>query len=111
MKFCGRCGSSSHGEGEKSLSLIARNIGFLVKNIPSAGRKAESYFGEAIKVAGKIGAKGILGQAYLDLGRLHRAKNRKAQATECFEKAVEALTACGAVTYLEQAEEALVSLK
>jgi class 3 adenylate cyclase/tetratricopeptide (TPR) repeat protein len=99
------------GENERSLSLIAKNIGFLVKNVPSAGKKAESYFGEAIKVAGKIGAKGILGQAYLDLGRLHRAKNRKTQATECFEKAVEALAACGAVTYLEQAEEALASLK
>lgn len=99
------------GEKEKSFSLFAKNIGFLVKNIPLAGKKAEAYYGKAIEVSEEIGAKGNLGQAYLDLGRLHSAKKRDAQATECFTKAIEAFKRCDAKAYLRQAEEALASLK
>lgn len=99
------------GESERSLSLVAKNIGFLVKNIPSASKKAEAYFGKAIEVAGEIGAKGILGLAYLDLARVHKAKKRDAQATECLTKAIETLTNCGATAYLKQAKEALASVK
>jgi len=99
------------GESERSLSLIAKNIGFLVKNVPLAGKKAEAYYAKAIEVAKEIGAKGILGQACLDLGRLHRAKKRDAQAGECFAMAVEAFTKCNATAYLQQAEEELASVK
>ena len=49
-----------------SLSSMAKNIGFILKNVPSAGKKAEDHFNKAIEVAKEIGAKGTLGQAYLD---------------------------------------------
>lgn len=93
------------GESDKSLSLIAKNIGFLVKNIPSASKKAEVYYGKAIEVAEEIGAHGTLGQVYLDLGRLQQARKRKAQAVDCFDKAVGAFTRCNATAYLKEAEE------
>jgi tetratricopeptide (TPR) repeat protein len=64
------------GSGPKSLSILAKNIGFLVKNVPLAGRKAEQHFNKAINMAKEIGANGILGQTYLDLGLLHKAKKR-----------------------------------
>jgi len=99
------------GESEKSLSLIAKNIAFLIRNMPLASKKAEAYFGKAIEVATEIGAKGILGLAYLDLARLHIAKKRDAQATECLTKAIETFKRCGATSYLKQAQEALESLK
>jgi len=44
------------GAGPKSLSTIARNIGFIVKNGPSAGKKAEDHFNKAIEVSREIGA-------------------------------------------------------
>ncbi|GAI10282.1 unnamed protein product [marine sediment metagenome] len=68
------------GEGPISLSTVAKNIGFLIKNVPFASKKAEAHFKKAIEVAKEIGAKGVLGQAYLDLGLLHRAKGRTDQA-------------------------------
>ena len=60
----------------KSFSLIAKNIGFLVKNVPFASIKAEGHLNKAIEVAKEIGAQGILGQAYLDLGLLHKRKKK-----------------------------------
>jgi len=51
------------GEGERSLSLIAKNIGFLVKNIPLARKKAEAYFGKAIETFKRCGATTYLKQA------------------------------------------------
>jgi len=98
------------GEGPKSFSFLAKNIGFLMKNIPFASQKAETHFNKAIEAAKEIGAKGILGQAYLDLCLLHRAKKRKDQARECISKAIQIFEECEAETYVKQAKKALVSL-
>ena len=98
------------GEGPKSLSFLAKNIGFLMKNIPFASQKAEAHFNKAIEAAKEIGAKGILGQAYLNLCLLHRAKRRKDQARECISEAIQIFEECEAETYVKQAKEALASL-
>jgi tetratricopeptide (TPR) repeat protein len=98
------------GGGEKSLSFFLKNIGFLVKTVPFAARKAEGYFHKAIDTAKEIGAKSILGQAYLDLGRLHKAKGRLADARTCISQAVQSFEECEADVYLQQAREALASL-
>ncbi|GEM_PF-2082870 len=58
----------------------------------------------------KIGAKGVQGQAYLDLGRLHKAKGRSDQARGCFIEAAEILEECESEVFLKQANEALASL-
>ena len=76
----------------------------------AAASKAECHFNEAIKVADEIGAKWMLGLAYLDLGRLHRAKNRQHEARECLSKAVDCFDRCEAEIYLKQAQEAMDSL-
>jgi tetratricopeptide (TPR) repeat protein len=92
-----------------SLTTMAKNVGFILKNVPSAGKKAEDHFNKAIEAAKEIGAKGTLGQAYLDLGRLHKAKGRSDQARECFIAAVEMLEECQSQVFLKQAKEALTS--
>jgi len=97
--------------GPKSFSLIAKNIGFLVKNVPFAGKKAEDHFNKAIEVSKEIGAKMCLGRAYLDLGLLHKAKNRTSLASECISEAIQLFEKCHAGIYLQQAREALVSLE
>jgi tetratricopeptide (TPR) repeat protein len=97
--------------GPKSLSFLSKNIGFLVKTIPFADRKAETCFNTAIEVSKEIGAKGILGQSYLDLSFLHKAKNRTHQAKECISQAIQLFEKCEADVYLKQAKGTLESLE
>ena len=99
------------GAGPMSLSTIAKNIGFLIKNVPLADKKAQFHFNKAIETAKEIGAKGFLGLAYLDLGLLHKAKKRKDQAKKCISEAVQLFEQCEADVYLKQANEALESLQ
>ena len=99
-------------EGSSSISplSIARNIAFLVKNVPFADKKAASHFNRAIEIATEIGARSISGPAYLDWGLLHKAKKRKDQARECISKAIELFEKCDATVYLEKAKKALEPL-
>ena len=94
----------------KSLAFLIRNIGFLVKNVPIADKKAEFHFNNAIEVAKEIGSKSYLGQAYLSLGFLHKARSRVDQARKCISEAVLIFEQCEANVFLKQAKNALESL-
>jgi len=89
---------------------MAKNIGFLAKNVPFAGKKAEEHFNNAIELYKEIGMKSSLGQAYLSLGLLYKASKRTDQARQCFLEAIDLFEKCEAETYLKQANEALDSL-
>jgi class 3 adenylate cyclase/tetratricopeptide (TPR) repeat protein len=93
-----------------SLSIIAKNIGFLVKNVPFATKKAEEHFNKAIELFKEIGMKGYLGQAYLSLGLLYKASKKSDQARQCISEAINIFQGCRAEVYLKQAKEALDSL-
>ncbi len=92
------------------LAALIKNIGFVVRNVPFASKKAEHHFSKAIEVAKEIGAKGVLGQAYFGLGLLHRTKKRTGKARECISEAVNIFEETGAEVFLKQAKEALMSL-
>jgi len=94
-----------------SLIIIIKNIGFLLKNVPFAAKKAENHLKKSIESAENIGAKGILGQAWLDLGRLYRVSKKKKNARDCFIKAIDVFEICGIETFKKQAKEELDSLK
>ena len=94
-----------------SLSVVAKNIGFLVKNVPFAGRKAEVHFNKAIEAAKEIGAKGLQAQAYLGLGLLCKAKKKTDQAKKAISESIHLFEQCEAETFLKQAREALASLE
>ena len=98
------------GEGEKSISFIAKNIGFLIKTIPFAHRKAEGHLIKAIETAKEIGAKSILGQASLDMGRLRQAKGRTDEARKYMSEAIRLFEECEADVFLKQAREAFAAL-
>lgn len=99
------------GGGEKKdFSFFVNNIGFLIKTLPFAHKKAEEHFNTAINTAGEIGAKNYLGLAYLELGKLHKAKGRTEKARDCICNAIDAFEECEADVYLKQAREALASL-
>jgi tetratricopeptide (TPR) repeat protein len=90
--------------------MIARNLGFLAKTVPFASRKAEGYFTRAAEAAKDIGANSILAQSYLNLGLLHKAKDKKEKARGFLDEAIRVFEQCEADLYLKQAREALASL-
>jgi tetratricopeptide (TPR) repeat protein len=99
------------GSGPISLSTMAKNIGFLIKNVPFASKKAEEHFNRAIEVAKEIGAKGTMGMAYLGLGLLYRMKGKTEQAQKYLSEAIQLFEQCEAEGFLKQAKEALASLE
>jgi hypothetical protein len=74
-----------------------------------AGRKAEEYLKKSAEVASQIGAIGILGQAFLGLGMLYKARGKTDVAGKYISEAIEAFEKCGATGYLKQAKEALTA--
>jgi len=99
------------GSGPIRLSTMARNIGFLIQNVPFASKKAEEHFNRAIEVAKEIGAKSTEGMAYLDLGLLARMKGKTEQAKKCFSEAIHIFEQSEAEGFLKKAKEALASLR
>jgi len=93
------------------LSIMAKNIGFLMKNVPFASRKAVEHFNRAIEVSKEIGAKGPLGLAYLDLGLFYKSKKETDKARTCLAEAIRIFEQNGAELYLKQGKEALGSLE
>lgn len=75
---------------------MLKNLGFPVKTVPFATRRAEGHFTKAIEVAHEIGAKGTQAPAHLDLGNLHKAKKRNGQAREHLTEAVKLFEQCEA---------------
>jgi class 3 adenylate cyclase/tetratricopeptide (TPR) repeat protein len=94
-----------------SITAMAKNIGFLVKNVPFASKRAEDHFKKAIEIAKEIGAKSTMGMAYLDLGLLHNTKGRTEQAKKYVSEAIQIFEQTEAEGFLKQAKEALASLK
>jgi class 3 adenylate cyclase/tetratricopeptide (TPR) repeat protein/ABC-type dipeptide/oligopeptide/nickel transport system ATPase component len=99
------------GGKKKDFFFTMKNIGFLIKTLPFAHKKAEEHFHIAIKTAEEIGAKSIFGQAYLELGKLHKTKGKTEKARECITNAIEAFEKCEADVFLKQGREALATLE
>jgi tetratricopeptide (TPR) repeat protein len=93
-----------------SLSSMIKNLGFLLKNLPFAGKKAEGHYRRSIEAARDIGALGLQGQAHLGLGQLYVHKGRKREAGEHLGSAVQLFEQCKATAFLEQARQALEAL-
>ena len=98
------------GEGDIKTYDMIKNIGFLIRNVPFARKKAETHFHKAIELANEIGSKGIAGQAYFDLGLLNKKKNRTIQAKHYLSEAIRIFEKCESEVYLKQANETLNSL-
>ena len=93
-----------------TLSIILKNLPFLMRNIPLASRKAKIHYNRAIESAKEICAKGVQGQAYLGLGNLYMGEGKKDQASECIESAIQMFELCGAETFLRRANETRLSM-
>jgi len=96
-------------KGSTNFSILARNLGFFMRNILVAGSKAEEYLKKSVEVASQIGAMGLLGQASLGLGLLYVTRGRTDKSRQYILEAIEAFQKCGAEAYLKQAREALAT--
>ena len=92
------------------LGVMLKNIVFLLKTLPVAAKQAERYLTEALTVAESVGAKGIAGQAHLDLGVLYKARKKREKSLHHLKKAEEIFERTRATGYLEQTREALAEL-
>jgi tetratricopeptide (TPR) repeat protein len=93
------------------VATIGKNVGFLFKTAPFASKKAEKHYNNAIEIFNELGAMGMLGNTYLALGLLYKAKKKFVPASDSLNKAITFFKECSADIYLSQAEEALSSLK
>jgi class 3 adenylate cyclase/tetratricopeptide (TPR) repeat protein len=93
-----------------SISLIAKNIGFLVKSVPFAHKKAEAHLNNAIEIAKQKGFLNILAQVYLDLGLLHKTKKRTDKAKQFISEAIKIFEQCEAEIPLKQAKDVFATL-
>jgi tetratricopeptide (TPR) repeat protein len=93
------------------LSVIIKNIGFIIKRVPFARKRAERHIRESIRLAEKLGFHNILGQAYINLGVLQKSRNRQVEAKESFIKAIDMFNHIGAKRYQLQAEHLLSELQ
>lgn len=99
------------GAAPVSVQNVIKNIGFIIKNVPFAAKKAEYHFNKALNSAKKIGAEGIIGQSYYSLGSLHLLKNRNEAARDCFRKAIDVFEYIEADEFLKLSQKGLNSIK
>jgi class 3 adenylate cyclase/tetratricopeptide (TPR) repeat protein len=95
---------------DKKLSLVLRNLVFFVSNRPFAADKAQLHLEKAIQLLTKAGAKGFLGEPYLQLGMLHKIKGRAEEARQCAREAVQIYQHCGSKANAKRAREILESI-
>ncbi|MGA2400448.1 MAG: hypothetical protein ABSG91_01940, partial [Syntrophobacteraceae bacterium] len=94
----------------KNLSNLLKNIPFLMKNVFSIRRKAEKHLSMAIESSEKAGARGFLGQPYLQMGLLFLAAGKPEKARQYLLKATDVFEQCGPQKSLKQARDLLSSL-
>jgi hypothetical protein len=90
---------------------MIKNLGFLLRNFPFAGRRAEDHLKRSIATSEEMGARGVAGMACLDLGLLHQATGKKEQARDSLTRARQHLEACGAELLLKQVDSVLNSIE
>ncbi|MFQ5899736.1 MAG: AAA family ATPase, partial [Candidatus Methylomirabilia bacterium] len=66
------------GEKKPPLRIILKNLGFVLRTLPVAARKARRHLEEAIRLTRELDMPGYLARSLLDLGLLCKAKKRPA---------------------------------
>lgn len=101
----------TRAKARASISTIVRSFGFLIKTSASAAHQAEAHYQRAIQVARAIGAKGMIGQAYVGLSHLYQSQGKIEMARESIIAAIDVFVECEAGVYLEEARALGARLK
>lgn len=91
-------------------TTLLKNLVFIIKHVPKAGKKSEGHFKKAIEIATRIHADGLIGQASLNLGILFKAKRQNQLAKGYLSAAIKIFTKGESRAFLKQAKETLASL-
>jgi class 3 adenylate cyclase/tetratricopeptide (TPR) repeat protein len=94
-----------------SLSTKYKNMGFLIKTLPFAAKKAELHLLRVIEISKKYGSSSYMGYACLDLGMLYKLKKRNEKAREFLSRATKIFEVCEMDGFLQKTKEALESVK
>jgi tetratricopeptide (TPR) repeat protein len=97
-------------EGNVGLSKLLRNLPFFLVDLPLAGRAAERHLRTAIRMADRINAIGVKGQASFELGRLYLHQQRNPLALELIEQSLSLFDQINADRHLERARALLASV-
>ena len=115
-RFCKECGNnlepacSDCGTVYEMGSKFCDECGYKLEDEEKIDNAVPAAEGERKNVT-VLFSDGILAQAYLDLGRLHKAKKRFDPARECISEAIKIFEEYEAEGYSNQAKAALASLK
>jgi tetratricopeptide (TPR) repeat protein len=90
---------------------MAKNLGPMIKNVPSAVKKAEEHLTKAIELSKSHGANSILGWANRELGLFYQTRKKYNRARKCLSEAIQIFEKNEAEGYLKQAQEAMQSLR
>ncbi len=93
-----------------SVLTMLKNIGFIIKHVPSAEKTAVEYFSRVIELAEEIKANGMAAQAHLELGLLYKGKKKTQKAKTHLKTAISIFETIGSDIYLEQARKEIYSL-
>jgi class 3 adenylate cyclase/tetratricopeptide (TPR) repeat protein len=101
---------ATHTQRLKFWSAI-KNLGFILKEVPFARRKAKAYLNQVKQVGEAVGAVGFVhGHALLNLGLLHQQCGSQKQAKECLVEAQCLLSQCNSETSAKKIQQALAAM-
>lgn len=90
---------------------VVKNLGFILREVPFAKRRARAYLDQIIQVGKEVGVRGFVqGRALFNLGVLHRLNGRKEQAKECLCEAEQIFGECSSETYSQLVRQALAAM-
>ena len=98
------------GEKKPPLKTLLRNLGFVLRTLPLAARKAERHLQEAVRRAQEVGMPLHLARGLLDLGLLCQAKRRPAEARRYLEEARQIADPLALVPLSKRIRQALAAL-
>jgi hypothetical protein len=73
---------------EARISLLAKNIGFFLTNLPVINRKIEQHFIKSIELPKAVSVRGILAHAYLGFVIYYQARKKSDKVQECISEAI-----------------------
>jgi tetratricopeptide (TPR) repeat protein len=71
------------------LRTLLRNLSFVIRSRPFAGRKARRHLEEGIRIARRVGVPAILARCLLNLGLLDSVQKQHEEAARHFEEALQ----------------------
>ena len=98
------------GKEKPPLSVLRRNLWFLLRTLPFASRKARRHLETAARFYREYDMPALLAWALMDLGRLHAARKRTADARVCLKEALPLARSVEEPALIERIDRALTTL-